>query len=447
MATRDDSVLTSALEEVVRPLTGASSDFDALLELVGDARIVLIGEASHGTHEFYRQRALITRRLIEEKGFSAVAIEGDFPDAYRVNRYVRDQSADPDAEQSLSGFARFPTWMWRNSDVLDFIGWLRSYNETRRRAEQAGFYGLDLYSLHASSEAVVAYLDEVAPEAAERARSRYACFRGLTQEPQKYGQAVSLGLTPECEEAVVKQLQELRESRDELLRGDGVFAEDELFFATTNAQVVANAERYYRAMMAGRTSSWNLRDTHMVDTLDTLIGHLVRQGTSGKVVVWAHNSHVGDSRATHMSLRGEVNVGQLVRERHGADCRIIGFGTHSGTVTAASNWGRPAERKRVRPALPGSYEALFHEVRHKQFLLDVRDLGEAGAALSEERLQRFIGVIYLPESERYSHYFETRLPDQYDALLWFDQTRALEPLERTPRWEAGEPPETYPTGL
>ena len=447
MAMFVDHVLTSTLHDAARPLVGAPHDFDALLALVGQARFVLIGEASHGTHEFYRIRAEITKRLIREKGFAAVAVEADWPDAYRVNRFVRGRGKDPDATDALGGFRRFPQWMWRNADVLDFVGWLRAHNDALPDAARVGFYGLDLYSLHASIAAVLEYLRIVDPEAERRARHRYACFEHFGEDPQEYGYAAGYGLAPSCEAEVVAQLVELRRAAAEYMRRDGRVAYDDLFFAEQNARVVANAERYYRAMFGSRISTWNLRDRHMAETLDGLVGFLDRQNRPAKVVLWAHNSHLGDARATEMGAGGELNVGQLVRQRYGRDAVLVGFSTYGGTVTAASDWDAPAERKVVRPALPDSYEALFHQLGVPNFLLDLMTPGEGVAGLREPRLERAIGVIYRPDTERLSHYFHARLPHQFDAVLHYDTTRAVEPLERTAVWERGELPETYPTAL
>jgi erythromycin esterase-like protein len=436
-----------ALRGAARPLGGSAEDYDPLLELVGDARFVLLGEASHGTHEFYRERAQITKRLIREKGFNAVAIEADWPDAYRVNRYVRGRSDDAETIDALAGFRRFPAWMWRNADVLDFVGWLRAHNdEGGLRASKVGFYGLDLYSLHASMEAVLVYLDRVDPEAAERARTRYACFDLYGEDTQAYGFASGLGLGPSCEREVVTQLVELRRSAAEYALRDGRIAEDDYFYAEQNARLVRDAEQYYRTMYRGEVSSWNLRDRHMAETLETLVGYLGQRSGAPKVVVWAHNSHLGDARATQMRDRGEWNVGQLMRERHGREVVTIGFTTYDGTVTATSNWDAPAERKRVRPALAGSYESLFHGVGLGRFLL-IPGSDERVACLRSPRLERFIGVIYRPETERASHYYLANLPAQFDAVLHFDRTRAVEPLERNAEWDKGEVPETFPTGI
>jgi erythromycin esterase-like protein/predicted phosphoribosyltransferase len=440
-----DTTLMDAVRETAHPLTGAAQDYDPLMDLVGDARFVLLGEASHGTHEFYRERAQITKRLIKEKGFTAVAVEADWPDAYRVNRYVRSVSDDVDAREALADFRRFPTWMWRNTDVVEFVEWLRAHNDALPPSTiKIGFYGLDLYSLRASMKAVLQYLEKVDPEAAKRARARYACFDHFGVDTQVYGFATGLGIAKSCEEEVVSQLVELQRRATEYARRDGRVAEDELFYAEQNARLVKNAEAYYRSMFLEEVSSWNLRDRHMAETLDALVAHFGRQGGRAKLVVWAHNSHLGDARATEMGQRGELNVGQLMREKYGHDAVLVGFTTYHGTVTAASNWDGPAERKRVRPALAGSYEVMFHDAGLARFLLTWREGDTVTEGLRDPRLERAIGVIYRPETERMSHYFRVRLPDQFDAVLHFDETRAVEPLEYTAEWEAGEVPETFP---
>ena len=428
---------------------------EVLEDLIGDARVVLIGESSHGTHEFYDARAQITKWLIEEKGFTAVAAEADWPDAYRVNRYVRGTGDDQSPEEALRGFQRFPAWMWRNTVVRDFVGWLRWHNgrcaaDGRR---QTGFYGLDLYSLHRSADEVIGYLERVDPAAAARARARYACFdHSDGDDGQAYGYAAAFGAGPSCERQAVEQLIELQRDAAEYLRHDGQPAEDELFYAQQNAITVRNAEAYYRGMFRGRVTSWNMRDAHMAQTLGALLEHLDRHGGSepadvAKVVVWAHNSHVGDARATEVSADGQLTIGQLAREQYGESCRLIGFSTYSGTVTAASDWGGVAQRKVVRPALPGSIEELLHETGRPSFIVPMHDGSPAAQALEVVRLGRAIGVIYLPQTERQSHYFHVRPSDQFDAMIHIDSTRALEPLEPTSVWVAGENPETYPTGL
>jgi erythromycin esterase-like protein len=440
-------IVIDLVRDAAHSLVGAATDYDSLLEFIGDAHFVLLGEASHGTHEFYRERARITQRLICEKGFNAVAVEADWPDAYRANRYVQDENADADAVEALSGFRRFPAWMWRNADVLDFIGWLRTHNDSRAAMNKVSFYGLDLYSLHASIEAVLKYLDMVDPEGASRARHRYACFEHFGEDPQTYGYAAGLGLSHTCESEVVAQLIELQQRAIEYARRDGWVAVEQFFNAQQNAHVVVDAEQYYRTMFRGHIASWNLRDQHMVETLDTLVDYLNLHHHPAKVVVWAHNSHLGDARATHMGQMGEWNVGQLVRQEHGDDCRLIGFTTYSGTVTAASNWDGPAERKQVRPARPDSYEGLFHQAGIPAFSLLLKPHTEIAGGLSEPMLERAIGVVYLPKSELASHYFQARLSDQFDAVIHFDQTRAVEPLESIAERSAGEPAETFPSGV
>jgi len=430
---------------------------EVLEDLIGDARIVLIGESSHGTHEFYAARAEITKWLIMEKGFSAIAAEADWPDAYRVNRYVRgldagSEGSDGTPEEALRGFQRFPAWMWRNTVVRDFVGWLRWHNGrcTTEGRRQTGFYGLDLYSLHRSMQEVIDYLGDVDPKAAARARARYACFdHSAGDDGQAYGYAAAFGAGPSCERQAVEQLVDLQRNSMDYLCHDGEPAEDELFHARQNAVTVRNAEAYYRGMFAGRVTSWNMRDTHMAQTLGALIAHLDRAGgpEPARIVVWAHNSHVGDARATEVSADGQLTIGQLAREQYGAQCRLIGFSTHSGTVTAAGDWGGVAEHKAVRPALAGSIEDLLHQTGRSEFVVAMHDGSPAAAALEVVRLARAIGVIYRPDTERQSHYFHVRPSDQFDAMIHIDSTRALEPLEPTSVWIAGQTPETYPTGL
>jgi erythromycin esterase-like protein len=436
------------LLDALHPLTGTPDDFAPLLRRIGNARLVLIGEASHGTHEFYRIRAAITKRLIADHGFRAVAVEGDWPDVFRVNRFVRGTSTDASAEESLRDFERFPRWMWRNADVLDFVGWLRAHNDALPPAEpRVGFYGLDLYALHRSMAAVLEFLHVVDPAAAERARDRYACFDHFGPDPQEYGYAASMGLAPSCEADAVAQLVELQRAAGEYARRDGRLGHDALFFAEQSARLVRNAEQYYRAMFSSRVSSWNLRDLHMAETLDALRRHLAGTDGPAKVVVWAHNSHLGDARATEMGRGGELNLGQLARQRHGRDAVLIGFSTHEGTVTAASNWDEPPQRMHVRPSLQGSYERLFHETGVRNFSLVMGERPDVDEMLATPLLQRAIGVIYRPRTERLSHYFHTVLSDQFDAMLHYDVTRAVEPLERDARWDRGELPDTYPSAL
>ena len=442
---KDDKLLR-ALRPHLRPLPGPAAGDDLLVRQLAGCKLALLGEASHGTHEFYAERVALSQRLILEHGFNAVVVEADWPDAWRVNRYIRSASDDSDAEEALSGFERFPTWMWRNTVVRDFVEWLREHNRSRPPSQQVGFYGMDLYSLYTSVREVLEYLDRVDPEAAQRARSRYTCFDHFGEDSQAYGYAASFGMKSSCEDEVIQQLREMNRRAGDLLAAS-TQDKAEVFYAQQNARLVRNAEEYYRTMFHGRVSSWNLRDSHMVETLQALDKHLSGQGAPARMVVWAHNSHLGDASATEMGDMGEWNVGQLARDRWGSQAMLVGFSTHRGTVTAASEWDGIAERKRVRPGLEGSYEDLFHRLGEECFWLPLRDNPELAALLKERMLQRAIGVIYLPKSERRSHYFHTRLPAQFDAMIHIDETRAVQPLVPEPTWHAGEPAETYPSGL
>ncbi|MFP5393248.1 MAG: erythromycin esterase family protein [Gammaproteobacteria bacterium] len=434
------------------PLDGGEHDYDALLDMIGEARFVLLGEATHGTHEFYAERARITQRLITEKGFTAVAVEADWPDAYRVNRYVRGQGRDASASQALNGFQRFPNWMWRNTDVVDLVDWMRAHNAARPPERRVGFYGLDLYSLFTSIEEVLRYLDEVDPKAAQEARKRYACFDQYQEDSQQYAYETGIGMSDSCEQGVVAQLQALQQRAGQYMSQEDSDAGDAFFYAQQNARLIKNAEEYYRTMFRGRVSSWNLRDRHMAETLDALQQHLSDGGeparTAAKIVVWEHNSHIGDARATETGQLGEWNVGQLARERYGKDAFLLGFTTYTGWVMAASRWDGVGERKRVVPALPGSYEELFHQAQLKRFLLPLAHGSSAAKALKQRRLERAIGVLYLPHTERQSHYFHADLAAQFDAVIHIDETEAVEALEPVPRDDgSGEVPETYPAGV
>jgi erythromycin esterase-like protein/predicted phosphoribosyltransferase len=428
--------------DAIVPMPGDPADYDPVLARARDAAFVLLGEASHGTHEFYRHRAQITKRLIADGRCTAVAVEADWPDAYRVNRYVRGESDDESAEEALSDFRRFPVWMWRNADVAEFVEWLREYNDALADgAPKVGFYGLDLYSIYTSMDEVVRFLEDVDPAAAERARERYSCFGHYGRDPHVYAYEAGIGGAEPCERQAVEQLVELRRIAAEAAMDGGLLDEDRAFYAEMNAQLVVDAEAHYRAVYRGGHDSWNLRDRHMVRALGALVEHLGRDGAVVRAVVWEHNSHVGDARATDMGQAGQVNVGQLVRERFGAQRTfVVGFTTYTGTVTAASDWGADAERKHVRRALPGSWEQLLHDQGEPAFVIDASDL--EGRAL-----ERAIGVVYRPETERLSHYFHARIADQFDAVIHVDETHAVEPLERTSEWETGELPETYPWGV
>lgn len=432
-----------AIQTTLTPLSGVD-DTRAVVDFIGDAEIALLGEASHGTHEFYASRATITRQLIVESGFRGVVVEADWPDAYRVNRYVRHESRDASAIEALDDFKRFPTWMWRNTDVVAFVEWLREHNEGLPPDQQAGFYGMDLYALHASMRAVLTYLDKTDPEAARRARERYGCFDRYGEDPQTYAYAETFGLES-CEDAVVDVLTEFRR-KSAADRAANALGRDEYLFAEQNARLVKNAEEYYRTMFRGGTKSWNLRDRHMAGTIEALRNHLSEPNRPAKLAVWAHNSHLGDARATQMGERGELNVGQLMRERFPGITVNVGYTTAHGTVTAATDWGEPLELKRVRPALSDSYEHLFHEIPTPRFFLPLHH-EPVRHLLMKPRLERAIGVIYRPDTERQSHYFHASLSSQFDAVLHFDHTSAVRPLEVTPQWTLPEVPETFPSGV
>lgn len=434
------------IRHAAQPIQGAKSDYTDLMRAIGDASVVLLGEATHGTHEFYRERARITQQLILEKGFSAIAVEADWPDSYNINRYIRGNGAVNSATSALDGFKRFPTWMWRNHDVLQFIEWLHGYNQEQPENRRVGFYGLDLYSLFTSINSVIEYLGRIDPAAAEEAKKRYACFDRFERDLQDYGFMSAYGLSQSCEEDVIRQLMELRQHAWDYAHRDGQIAEEAFFNAEMNARLARNAEKYYRTMFQGRVNSWNLRDTHMFETLNSLINHL-SQHREAKVVVWAHNSHIGNAAATDMGNMGEFNIGQLARQQFQHMAFLVGFSTDTGTVTAASNWDAPAERKRVRPALPHSYEHLFHQAGIPNYMLVLRNDRALSETLRPSRLERAIGVIYQPATERQSHYFKASLPEQFDAVIHLDETRAVEPLEREALWERGEVPETFPSSL
>jgi protein-L-isoaspartate(D-aspartate) O-methyltransferase len=427
------------LAESMEPLPDIDeADLGGLLERIGEARVVLLGEATHGTSEFYRMRARITRELVERHGFTIVAAEADWPDAARVDRYVRGRTRDG-APTEWKAFSRFPTWMWRNVEFREFVDWLHAHNLDRPASEQAGFYGLDLYSLYRSIDAVLEYLDRTDPDTARVARTRYGCLSPWERDPAVYGRAALSGRYRICESEVVEMLRELLERQLEFATRDG-----ELFLdAVQNARVVANAERYYRIMYYGSRESWNLRDTHMFDTLRTLLAF---RGSDARAVVWEHNSHVGNAAATEMGARGELNVGQLAREHLGDKAVLVGFGTDRGTVAAASEWDGPTEMKQVRPAHPDSYERLFHDTGVPAGVLHLREPGreDVRAELEPARLERAIGVIYRPETEMQSHYFQASLPHQFDEYIWFDRTTAVQPLGGP---EIEGVPETYPFGL
>ncbi len=413
-----------------------SADLSLLLERIGDARVVCIGEASHGTDEFYRFRARITRELIERHGFDMVAVEADWPDAGRIDHYVRDLQTPPG---DWTAFARFPTWMWRNTAVHDFVGWLREHNAGLSEPERVGFHGLDLYSLYTSIDAVVRYLDQVDPQAARVARERYGCLSPWQSDPAAYGRAVACGAFADCEQEVGRMLTELLRKRLDYAHHDG----DRFLDAEQNARLVADAEHYYRAMYRGYPDTWNLRDRHMFETVERLLAH---RGEDSRLVIWAHNSHLGNATATEMSMRGEYNLGQLCRERFGPHAYLIGFGSHTGTVAAASDWGGSMEIKEVQPSLPESWERCCHDTNIERFMLGLRQPADPRlrGRCQETRLERAIGVIYRPETERASHYFLANLADQFDEYIWFNRSEAVAPLDSE---RLRGMPDTYPFGL
>ncbi|HYH82845.1 MAG TPA: erythromycin esterase family protein [Longimicrobium sp.] len=423
------AALVAMIRQAAVPITGGERDYDPLMAMIGDARFVLLGEATHGTHEFYAERARITRRLIEEKGFTGIALEGDWPLAERVHHFARGRGSDPAAAQALAGFrTRFPQWMWSNAEIAELVNWLRAYNERAPATARVGFYGLDVYTLYESAEAVEAYLAGVDAEAARAARGRYACFDRHGGNVHAYGRASAADSAAGCRAQAEQQRQEMERRYAALPAGAPDSATGALFSALRNARVVENAEEYYRTLYAGGASTWNLRDRHMAETLEQISAHLARQGRPAKVVVWAHNTHAGDARASRMADAGELNLGQLVRERFAGETFLLGFTTYTGTVLAATAWGQPGRVRALRPALPESYPGLFHRAGVPAFILPLTGTGALAQALATPRPERIVGVVYLPDTERQSHYFTSMLSRQFDAVVHVDTTRALTPL-------------------
>jgi erythromycin esterase-like protein len=423
----------AAIRTAAHPITGAAADYDPLLALVGDARIVLLGESTHGTHEFYRERLRITQRLIRERGFSAVAVEGGWGETYRVNEFVRGMRADATAEQALSDFTSFPRWMWANTVVRDLVQWIRNHNDTQPAARDVGFYGLDIQSLGPPMRTLLRTLGSVDAAAAERVRTRLSCLMPYADDPQRYGAAAVGASSASCQSAVAAVLADVR-ARAAARPSDPVQAEA-LFAAVRSAEVLAHGEEYYRAMHAGQQSTWNLRDRRMDEGLQALEAHLASiPDRAPKVVVWAHNTHTGDARHTENGEQGELNIGQLARERLGTGAVNVGFLTYAGTVFAAPDWGAEGRRYDLRPALPGSYASLLHDVRTaggpREFLLVLRGESAAATALAGPRLERAVGVIYVPQTERQSHYFTARLARQFDVVIYVDSSTAVQPLAR-----------------
>src|SRR5688572_2507985 len=434
-----DAALTAEIQRLARSLRTAA-DLDPLIDLIGDSRYVLLGESSHGTSEFYRWRTEISRRLIEEKKFSFIAVEGDWPDCYSVNRYVKGNGSET-ADEVLHAFARWPTWMWANREVVELTEWLRAHNDPLQADRKAGFFGLDVYSLWESMHRVIEYLERMDPEMARAARGAYACFEPYDEDAHEYARATAL-VPASCEDEAVRILSSLR-SRSIQLADE---SSDRFFDAEQNALVARNAELYYRTMVRGGAASWNVRDHHMVETLYRLMHH---HGPSAKAIVWEHNTHVGDARFTDMARPGMVNVGQLVRQAHGSDdVVIVGFGTHRGTVIAAEEWGDPIQEMQVPGARNGSYEEVIHHTGIPDFLLlfAEREAHPVVDDLREPRGHRAIGVVYHPELEQYGNYVPTILPGRYDAFIYLDQTRAVAPLHMPVRVDR-DLPETYPSGV
>lgn len=412
--------------------------YTVLLEKIGDAQVVLLGEATHGTHEFYEIRAEITKKLIKEKQFNVIAIEGDWPDAYQINRYLHQEEYST-AYEAVSSFDRFPTWMWQNIPMVNLIEWL--YHHNAKSENKVSFYGMDLYSLYRSIGTIIEYLEKIDPKLAQEAAQSYACLDRFNQDPQRYAYAVFSRVTKSCKDEVIAELKKLEALEWQLVKDNKATAQD-AFYITQNARVIKNSESYYRSLFINEVNNWNLRDTHMMETVEQIINFHKNQRQNSKIIIWAHNSHIGNAAATQMSTRGELNIGQLAKEKYGGRAFNLGFTTYNGTVSAASDWHGPVERKIVRDALSGSYEDLFHSVGIPEFLLAFEDKN----SVPKKLLERAIGVIYAPQSERMSHYFYASLADQFDAVIHYDTTTALEPLEKTKLWIEGEVPETYPTG-
>jgi erythromycin esterase-like protein len=426
--------MASCLRKAAHPLLDASDDFTPLVELIGDKPIVLLGESTHGTHEFYHARMLIARRLIEERGFESIVLEADWPDCLHLNRHLHAHESDSYTMASLDAFKRFPQWMWRNSDFLAMADWLFVHNRKETTANQVSVFGMDLYSLYTSIREVIHYLDRVDPQAGQRARDAYSCFAGYERDPVRYGRAIRIGTKASCEKDATRMLVDLNQRATQgILQNQTNPSDDELFYAQQNARVVKNAEEYYRQLFSPFHNTWNLRDTHMADTIDALRNHLRACGRSDKIVIWAHNSHIGDDRASEMKRQQQINLGQLLRERHPGETFHLGFTTFTGSVQAADEWDEPSQIKEIIPALEESWEAILHRVSidhgPKGFFLDLQD-ADVRQALQGERLERAIGVIYNQYSERLSHYFRSSLPARYDAIIHFDRTMEVEPIDR-----------------
>jgi erythromycin esterase-like protein len=443
----DQSPTTIAvLRESAHGHSGVAADYEPLMEVVGNARVVLFGQASYGTHEFFAARARFTRYLIEQKGFGAVAVAADWADTRRVNRYVQGDGEDCNALAALDGFRHFPTYTWRNAAVIDFLEWLRAYNQALQGAPTIGFHGLDFYNTHNAGRALIDYLEGIDPAAAGRMRLRYAfgCFGDLSDQVPDYCDQTVSSQKLSCADEIIAELVELRRKSVDEIRSAGMSAEYESFFAEHDALHACNAGRYYRRMFGGKASSWNLHNRHLDESLAALVDHLERSVSRGKVVFWAHNADVGDTRATDMQRLRDRSLGQLARERYGEDAVLIGLTTYQGTVRAAARWDGPIEQRMVLPAVPDSYESMFHDVGIPRFVLPIRSSMTVAEALRGPTLLRSIGMIYRNEAERLNHYSQTRLSDQFDAVVHFDQTTGVHPLVGDPGYEADEIPSAIP---
>ncbi len=427
MMFNQQSSLINTIRNTVYPLNNDPQSYYPLLDRIADAHFVLLGEATHGTSQFYTARAQITSLLIKEKGFNVIAVEADFPEVQPINQFLKSNQIQKSAAESLDGFRRFPVWMWKNKEMLSFIEQLKNFNLQMPVEKRVAFYGLDLYSLYSSIEAVISYLDKVDPDAAAMARKRYACFYRYGNDDDSYGQAMNY-VKENCQKQVVEQLLELQKKRNEYLQQNNLQGNEELFYAEQNARVAKDAEQYYREMFSRRVKTWNLRDLHMADMVEELSNHITKISGTAKIVVWAHNSHVGNALATEFSESEELSLGQLVLFRHWGDSYLVGFTTYNGTVAAASQWGAKVEKKILSPALDGSYEELFHNTDIKKFMLDFNDLPSDLDEFKHNHLERSVGVVYTPESERVSHYFNARIADQFHAVIHIDHTSAIEPL-------------------
>lgn len=411
-----------------------SENLDPLMERIGDARIVMLGESSHGTHEFYTWRAKISKRLIEEKGFNFIAVEGDWPDCYRLNRYVKNYLPNTSAEEVLKNFNRWPTWMWANWEISAFAEWLKKHNQSLSRESKTGFYGLDVYSLWESMQAIMQYLEKTDPNSLQTAREAFQCFEPFNNDEQKYASFVSF-VSETCEPEVLDLLATIR---TRMIQYDGDY--EQVFNTEQNALITVNAEKYYRSMVQGGPHSWNVRDGHMQETLERLLKF---HGPQSKAIIWAHNTHIGDARATDMARHGMYNIGELTRKKF-PDTVLVGFGTYKGSVIAGRYWGDEMRKMSVPEGIPNSWEHLLHHSNAGDCLLIMNQL-EKEDFMKKSIGHRAIGVVYNPNQEHLNNYVPSILPLRYDAFLFIDESTALHPLHIKP--DGHQMPETYPFGM